>query len=251
MAERLAGRSAVVTGASSGIGAATARALAAAGASVTLAARRLERLEALAAELRAAGAAVAVARADMRVEAEVAGIVALARERFGGVDVLVNNAGLGRAAPIASAATEPWREMLEVNVLGLAIASREAIRDMERRGVGGHVVHVSSMAGHRVPGPDSAMYAATKFAVRALTEGMRQELRARKSPIRVSAVSPGYVETEFAGVFSGSADAARRTYAQLKVLEPRDVADAILWVVMQPPHVEVHDVLVRPTQQRN
>ncbi|HEY3188400.1 MAG TPA: SDR family NAD(P)-dependent oxidoreductase [Solirubrobacteraceae bacterium] len=247
----LVGRTAVVTGASSGIGAATARALAETGAAVVLGARRTDRLEALAAELRGRGAAVAVAATDMRREADVVRLFALARDRFGGVDVLVNAAGLGRRAPLASAPTELWREMLEVNVLGLAIATREAIQDMERRGVAGHVVHVSSMAAHRIPSPDAAMYAATKFAVRALTEGLRQELRARQSPIRISAVSPGHVETEFAEVFAGRPEAAAETYGRFKVLEARDVAAAIVWILGQPPHAEVHDVLVRPTAQRN
>jgi NADP-dependent 3-hydroxy acid dehydrogenase YdfG len=247
----LAGRSALVTGASSGIGAETARALVAAGARVTLGARRLERLETLAAELRAAGGEVAVRAADVRREEDVLALFALARERFGGVDVLVNNAGLGRAAPLGSSPTEPWREMLEVNVLGLAVATREAIRDMERRGVAGHVVHLSSMAGHRIPGPDSGMYAATKFAVRALTEALRQELRARGSPIRVTAVSPGHVLTEFADVFSGTPGAGAAIDRRFKVLEAGDVARAVVWVLCQPPHVEVHDLLVRPTAQRS
>src|SRR5438067_5480287 len=221
----LVGRTVMVTGASSGIGAATARALAEAGAAVVLGARRMDRLEALAAELGGRGAAVAVAATDMRREADVVRLFALARDRFGGVDVLVNAAGLGRRAPLASAPTELWREML--------------------------VVHVSSMAAHRIPSPDAAMYAATKFAVRALTEGLRQELRARQSPIRVSAVSPGHVETEFAEVFAGRPEAAAETYGRFKVLEARDVAAAIVWILSQPPHVEVHDVLVRPTAQRN
>jgi 17beta-estradiol 17-dehydrogenase / 3beta-hydroxysteroid 3-dehydrogenase len=251
VAESLAGRSTVVTGASSGIGAATARALARAGAAVTIGARRADRLEALAAEIRAEGGCVAVRATDMRREDDVVALIGAARESFGGVDVLVNNAGLGRGAPLSSGATEVWREMLEVNVLGLAIATREAIRDMDRRGVAGHVVHVSSMAGHRVPGPDSGMYAATKFAVRALTEALRQELRTRKSAIRVSAISPGHVFTEFADVFSGRAGAQAEIDARGKILEPRDVAEAILWIVTQPPHVQVHDVLVRPTAQKN
>ena len=251
MSAPLAGKSAVVTGASSGIGAATARALAAAGAAVTLGARRVDRLESLATELRGTGAAVAVQPTDMRREDDVCRLVAVARERFGGVDVLVNNAGLGRTAPLSSAPTEPWREMLEVNVLGLCIATREAIQDMERRGVAGHVVHVSSMAGHRIPGPDAGVYAATKFAVRALTEGLRQELRARKSPIRVTAISPGYVESEFAGIFSGRPGADAELAARLRTLEPRDVAEAVLWVVTRPAHVQVHDVLLRPTEQKN
>jgi 17beta-estradiol 17-dehydrogenase / 3beta-hydroxysteroid 3-dehydrogenase len=247
----LAGRSALITGASSGIGVATACALAAAGAAVTLAARRVDRLEGLAAELRAAGTDVAVQRTDMRKEDEILRLFAVARERFGGIDVLVNNAGLGRNAPLGSAPTELWREMLEVNVLGLCIATREAIQDMERRGVAGHVVHVASMASHRVPSPESGLYAATKFAVRALTEALRQELRARKSPIRVTAVSPGHVLTEFAEVFSGVPGADAAIDKRYKILEPGDIADAIVWAVTRPPHVEVHDLLVRPTAQRN
>jgi NADP-dependent 3-hydroxy acid dehydrogenase YdfG len=251
MAESLTGRSAVVTGASSGIGAEVARLLAGAGAAVTLGARRDDRLESLARELRAAGGRVAVQRTDMRVEDDVRRLVGVARERFGGVDVLVNNAGLGRVAPLSSSPSEPWREMLEVNVLGLCIATREAIQDMERRGVAGHVVHVSSMAGHRIPGADGGVYAATKFAVRALTEALRQELRARKSEIRVTAVSPGYVHTEFAEVFTGRPGADDELARRVRVLDPRDVAEAVLWVVTRPSHVEVHDVLVRPTAQKN
>jgi NADP-dependent 3-hydroxy acid dehydrogenase YdfG len=252
VAGALAGKSIVVTGASSGIGAATARVLAGAGAAVTIGARRRDRLEALGAELLArGGAGVAVQQTDMRVERDVLELIAVAGERFGGVDVLVNNAGLGRNAPLSSGTTEDWREMLEVNVLGLCIATRAALADMERRGVAGHIVNVSSMAGHRVPGHSEGFYSGTKFAVRAISEGLRRELRERQSPIRVSTVSPGFVETEFAAVYARSPEAAAKTYGRMKVLEAPDVAQAILWVVTQPAHVEVHDVLVRPTAQRN
>ena len=139
--------------------------------------------------------------------------------------------------------------MLETNVLGLLIATREAVQDMERRKTGGHVVQVSSMAGHRVPGPDSGVYAGTKFAVRAITEGLRQELRARQSPIRVAIVSPGYVDTEFADVFVGPGGAPQPP--RIMQLSADDVARAVVWILTQPPHVEVHDVLLRPTQQKN
>jgi NADP-dependent 3-hydroxy acid dehydrogenase YdfG len=247
MGGALGGKTVVVTGASSGIGAASARALVAEGAQVVLGARRVDRLEALATEL--GPGRVATVPTDVRREDDVVRLFATARARFGGVDALVNNAGLGRKAPVSSAATELWREMLETNVLGLLVATREAIQDMERRGVAGHVVHVSSMAGHRIPGADSAVYAGTKFAVRAITEGLRQELRARKSPIRVSCVSPGYVDTEFAAVFAGPG--AVPSTPAIETLRAEDVAEAIRWIVTQPPRVQVHDVLVRPTAQRN
>ena len=179
-------------------------------------------------------------------------LFARARERFGGVDVLVNNAGLGRAAPLSSGPTAHWREMLEVNVLGLCIATREAISDMERRGVAGHVVHVSSMAGHRVPGPDRRLYAATKFAVRALTEGAAAGAARAQEPdpreLRLAGLRRHGVRRRVLGI------ARRAREAERAAEGPRrrsDVAAAILWVVGQPPHVEVHDVLVRPTAQKN
>ena len=247
MASVLDGKSVVVTGASSGIGAAVSRALAAEGARLTIGARRVDRLERLAEEIGVDR--VTVVKTDMRVEEDVVRLIAAARDRVGGVDALVNNAGLGRRAPVSSAPTVLWREMLETNVLGLLIATREAVQDMERRKAAGCVVHVSSMAAHRVPGPDSGVYAGTKFAVRAITEGLRQELRARQSPIRVATVSPGYVDTEFAEVFVGPGGAPQPP--RIMQLTADDVARAVVWILTQPPHVEVHDVLLRPTQQKN
>lgn len=151
-------------------------------------------------------------------------------------------------AMLESRVDEAWREMLEVNVLALCVCTREAVRDMRERGDVGHVIHVSSMAAHRVP-PGSGVYSATKFAVRSLTEGLRQELRALGSGIRVTSVSPGYVETEFAERYHRSGEKARKTYSPFKVLEDVDVADAIAWVLGTPPHMQVHDVLIRPTDQ--
>jgi NADP-dependent 3-hydroxy acid dehydrogenase YdfG len=246
----LRGRVAMVTGASSGIGEAIAQALADEGAHLVLLARREDRLAALADRIavRAPDVQVLARRCDLRHEAEIAAAFAAARERLGGVEILVNNAGLGRDAPLCSGAAEDWREMLEVNVLALCICTREAVSDMRRRGDRGHVVHLSSMAAHRVP-RGSGVYSATKFAVRSLTEGLRQELRAAGSAIRVSAVSPGFVETEFAEVFHRDPTAGPRTYGQYPVLRPHDVAAAVLHVLTAPPHVQVHDVLVRPTEQ--
>lgn len=244
--DRWRGRVALVTGASSGIGSAVAAELARAGMKVALAARRMERLSELASAL--PGAELLPLCVDLRDEADIARMFSEVRARWGGVDVLVNNAGLGHAAPLSSGSTAQWREMLEVNVLALCVCTREALGDMRRRGDDGHVVHISSMAAHRVPN-DSGVYSATKFAVRALTEALRQELRELHSGIRVSAVSPGYVETEFAARYHKSEDAARETYGRYKVLEPADIAGAVRYVLSCPPHMQVHDVLIRPTAQ--
>jgi NADP-dependent 3-hydroxy acid dehydrogenase YdfG len=235
-----------VTGASSGIGWAIATALAEAGMKVAACARRGDRLEALAASL--PDAELLGVPTDLRDEASLAALFATVRARWGGVDVLVNNAGLGHAAPLVSGETARWREMLEVNVLALCVCTREAIADMRGRGDRGHVFHVSSMSGHRVP-EGSGVYSATKYAVRSLTEGLRKELRALDSAIRVTAISPGFVETEFAERYHQSAAAAKETYSRFKVLEPADIADAVLYALSAPDHVEVHDVLMRPTAQ--
>lgn len=162
--------------------------------------------------------------------------------------MLVNNAGLGHKEPLMSGDTESWREMLEVNILALCICTREAAQDMQAKGGQGHIVHINSMAGHRVPGA-GGVYSATKFAVRSLTEGLRRELRQANSQVRVSAISPGFVETEFAEKYAKSADHAKQTYSQFPVLQPEDIAEAVSYALKQPPHVQVHDILVRPTQQ--
>lgn len=239
---------ALVTGASSGIGLATAKRLAAAGMRVAMTARRDDRLEAMLAET--PDAQFLAVKADLRVEDDILRVFETVRERWGGVDVLVNNAGLGHLAPLLSGETAEWREMLEVNVLALCICTREAVKDMRRRSDEGHVIHVSSMAAHRVPS-ESGVYSATKFAVRSLTESLRQELRALGSAIRVSSISPGFVETEFAELYHGSREVAEQTYGQFQVLQPDDVALMIEQVLAAPPHVQVHDILVRPTQQKS
>jgi NADP-dependent 3-hydroxy acid dehydrogenase YdfG len=249
---RWRGRVALVTGASSGIGRAIAIRLAVdLRMRVVICARRLERLSSLREEILAAApdAELLVHPCNLRDEAAILAMFADIRARFGGVDVLINNAGLGRDAPLCSGATEDWREMLELNVLALCICTREAVTDMRTRGDDGHVIHVASMASHRVP-PGSGVYSGTKFAVRSLIEGLRLELRALGSDIRIGAVSPGYVETEFAMNYAhGDPEAASRTYTRFKVLEPKDVANTVVHMLEAPAHVQIHDVLMRPTRQ--
>jgi len=239
---------ALVTGASSGIGRAIALRLSQEGYNLVICARRKERLDHLMRELESSGTDVLSHTIDLRDTEGIPELFERARERFGGIDVLINNAGLGKQAPLLSGETEAWREMLEVNVLALCICTREATADMLRRKADGHIIHISSMSAHRVP-TGSGVYSATKFAVRSLTESLRQELRAIDAPIRITAISPGFVETEFAEVYSGSAELAKEVYSQYPVLQPTDIADALWYALSQPAHVQVHDILVRPTQQ--
>lgn len=246
--DRWKNKVALVTGASSGIGDAIVRTLANAGMRIAACARRVERLDALKADIEGCGGKILTCATDLKDEAQIRHLFDAIRERWGGVDVLINNAGLGHLAPLMSGSSDEWREMLELNVLALCICTREAISDMQKRGDDGHVIHISSMAAHRVPG-GAGLYSATKYAVRALTEGLRQELRGAASQIRVSSISPGVVETEFHQVLFNSEDEAKENYGRFKVLESGDIADAVLWVLGRPPHMQVHDVLIRPTDQ--
>ncbi|EKV02244.1 short-chain alcohol dehydrogenase [Leptolyngbya sp. PCC 7375] len=240
---------AAITGASSGIGSAIATRLAADGYDLALCARRQQRLTELADTLsQQYGAAVLTQSVDLRDESQILAWFSAISTRFNHLDVLINNAGLGYQESLTSGSTEKWRETLDVNVIALSICTREAIKLMRNLGKDqGHIVHISSMSGHRVPG--SGMYSASKFAVRALTEGLRQELRADGSAIRISSISPGFVETEFAEKYSGSREQAQQVYNQFPVLQPNDIANAIGYVLSQPDHVQVHDILLRPTQQ--
>jgi 3-hydroxy acid dehydrogenase/malonic semialdehyde reductase len=239
----LEGYTAVVTGASSGIGAETARALAAAGARLALGARRLDRVEELAHELGGEHVAMPL---DVTDPDSCDQFVGAASSGLGRIDVLVNNAGLalGRA-PIAEGSDEDDRLMLETNVLGLVRMTRLCLPHMEDGR--GHIVNLGSWAS-REAYPQGGMYVGSKTAVRALTYVMRKELVGR---IRVSTVDPGMVgDTEFSDVrFRG--DQAKKTavYTGVDYLTPADVADCILWVVTRPPHMNVDEIVVKPLQQ--
>jgi NADP-dependent 3-hydroxy acid dehydrogenase YdfG len=231
-------RTAAITGASSGIGAATARALAAEGYRTVLGARRLERLERLAAEID--GEAVAL---DVTEPASVEAFAAAVGE----CDVLVNNAGgaLG-LDPVAAGDEEQWRWMYEANVLGTMRMTRALLPRLIESG-DGHVVTVTSIAAIE-PYPGGAGYNAAKHAQRAMLRVLRQELLGE--PVRVTEVAPGMVETEFSLVrFGGDPDAARRVYDGMQPLSPEDVAECIRWALAQPPHVNVDEIVVRPRDQ--
>jgi NADP-dependent 3-hydroxy acid dehydrogenase YdfG len=244
---RLTAKLALVTGASSGIGAACARRFAREGARLVLWARRLERLETLATELREVhGADVRVARVDVR---DRAAVDAAARALGAAPDILVNNAGLAAGLdPLHAGDPDDWERMIDTNLKGLLWVSRAILPGMIARGTG-HIVNLGSTAGRWVY-PRGNVYNATKFGVRALTEAMNLDVAG--TAIRVSAVEPGHTETEFAEVrFAGDRERASATYRGFTPLSADDIADVIAYIVTLPPHVNILDVLIMPSAQRS
>jgi NADP-dependent 3-hydroxy acid dehydrogenase YdfG len=245
--KRLDGRIALVTGASSGIGEATAIALAEAGAKVAIAARRRDRLDALATRLTALGADPLVLEADLVDEHVAQRIVADTETHYGKLDILVNNAGVMYLEPVAEADLGRWRRMLELNVLSLIASTQAALAGMRARR-DGHIVNIASTAG-RIANPNAAGYSATKFGVVAFSEALRREVCADN--IRVSVIEPGVVETELREHIGHAATkASLDAWADsMRQLQPEDVADAIVFCVSRPSHVNVNELLMRPTDQ--
>jgi NADP-dependent 3-hydroxy acid dehydrogenase YdfG len=243
----LSGRVALVTGASSGIGEATAVALAQAGAAVAVGARRADRLGVLAGKLRGDGATVLTLDLDVTDERSCRDAVRRTREELGGLDVLVNNAGVMLLGTIVGADPEDWRRMMATNVLGLMYTTHAAIDGMVEQG-SGDVVNISSVAGRQAR-KGAGVYNASKWAVNAFSESLRQEVTGRG--VRVSLVEPGAVSTELTDhITQPDAKAASQSmYTSMRALTAEDVARAIVYVVSQPPHVAVNEVLVRPTDQ--
>lgn len=237
----LQGTWAVVTGASAGIGAATARALARLGCNLVLGARRVDRLEALRPEL--GNVEVRILSLDVTSPESCEAFAAHATE----AEILVNNAGLARGVdPVAQGREEDWREMIETNLVGLLRLTRLLLpRMIERRR--GTIVNVGSVAGLEAY-PGGAVYCATKAGVRSITKALRHELLG--TGIRVANVEPGAVETEFSLVrFSGDAERARKVYEGFTPLTAEDVAEAIAFVVSRPPHVNIEELVLYPTAQ--
>jgi NADP-dependent 3-hydroxy acid dehydrogenase YdfG len=249
MPGELDGKVAAITGASSGIGEATAVALAGAGAHVSLAARRKDRLDELAERISSEGGRALAIEADICDEAEAQSFVSRTAEELGRLDILVNNAGVMLLGPVEGADPEQWRRMVDVNVLGLLYCTHVALPLM-REGGGGHIVNVSSVAG-RHASLGSAVYNLTKFGVCGFSEALRQE--AMNSNIRVTVVEPGYVATELQGHNEHPAvrDALEKFRNDIgEVLVAEDIARGILYAVSQPEHVNVNEVMIRPTGQR-
>ncbi|MDX6197296.1 MAG: hypothetical protein QOJ79_447 [Actinomycetota bacterium] len=240
----LDGRVALVTGASSGIGAATAVALAAAGASVAIGARRTDRLAQLKQQL---GERAVSLELDVTDETACRSAVARTQDELGGLDILVNNAGVMLLGPIVGADTEDWRRMLHTNVLGLMYMTHAALPHMLEKGAG-DIVNVSSVAG-RIARLGSGGYNASKWGVNAFSESLRQEVTTRG--VRISLVEPGAVETELTDhiTHDSTRELVKSTIAKSTPMQPEDIARAIVYIVSQPPYVAVNEMLIRPTDQ--
>uniref|UniRef100_A0A8C2X379 Dehydrogenase/reductase SDR family member 11 n=1 Tax=Cyclopterus lumpus TaxID=8103 RepID=A0A8C2X379_CYCLU len=241
--ERWKGRVALVTGASVGIGAAVARALVQQGMRVVGCARNVDKIEKLAAECQSAAYSGTLIpyKCDLSNEEEILSMFSA-----------IKDATQGRGRPLLSGKTEGWRNMIDVNVLALSICTREAYKSMKERNVDdGHIININSMSGHRVvQSADTHFYCATKYAVTALTEGIRQELREANTRIRATCISPGIVETEFAFRHHNSdPEKAAAVYESMKCLKAEDIASAVTFVLSAPPHVQIGDVQMRPVEQ--
>ncbi|MFI5671338.1 SDR family oxidoreductase [Streptomyces sp. NPDC051704] len=238
------GKVVAITGAGSGIGEATALLLAERGAKVVLGARRTERLEALAARIEAAGGEAAWTRTDVTVREDLTGLVELARSRFGRLDVLVGNAGIGLISPLDELRVEDWERMIDVNLKGVLYGIAAALPVFREQGTG-HFVNTVSTAGLRIV-PLQAVYAATKNAVRTVSEGLRQEAG---DSLRVTVVSPGVTRTDFPDSMSEEMRAQVRDRMDAIAIPPDAIARAIAYAVEQPDNVDVGDIVVRPTAQ--
>jgi NADP-dependent 3-hydroxy acid dehydrogenase YdfG len=252
MSNALQGTVALVTGASSGIGAATARQLAAAGAAVTLAARRAEMLEQLATEIRGAGGRALVHETDLTDPAQATAAVDATVREYGRLDVLVNNAGVMLLGPIEDAPMEEWERMVHLNLLGLLYTAHAALPHLLKAAEGGprrvsDMVNISSVAG-RIARKGSGVYNLTKFGVGAFSESLRQEVTGKH--VRISIVEPGAVATELTTHLRPEirSQTAQR-FANMEILQANDIADAITYIVTRPRHVAVNELLIRPTEQ--
>src|SRR5438552_432781 len=241
----IAGKVVVITGASSGIGEATALLLAKREAKVVLGTRRSDRLEALAARIADVGGEAAYARTDVRRGDDLSNLVKLACERYGKLDVLVNNAGVMPISPLDDLRVEDWDEMIDINIKGVLYGIAAALPVFRKQGFG-HFVNTASTAGHKTV-PNQSVYSATKFAVRAISEGLRIEAGEK---LRVTIISPGFVNTNFAeGVTNPEVKAQLEGARDKFALPPEAIARAIVFAIEQPADVDVGEIIVRPTAQ--
>jgi NADP-dependent 3-hydroxy acid dehydrogenase YdfG len=246
MSNNIAGKVVVITGASSGLGEATARLLSAQGASVALGARRADRLMSLADELTAKGGKALVVTTDVTHRDEVKRLVDTAVQDFGRIDVMINNAGLMQQSPLERLKIEEWDNMIDTNIKGVLYGIAAALPHMQRQKAG-HFINVSSVAGHKVT-PAGSVYSATKHAVRALSEGLRQEVKPYN--IRTTIISPGAVATELPNHITDAESAANiQKFYKESAIPAESFAQAVAFAMSQPEGVDVNEILFRPTRQ--
>jgi len=245
-ASNIADKVVVITGASSGLGESTARLLAANGAKVVLGARRKDRIDAIVNEITAKGGSAAGFKTDVTRRGDVEALVKGALDNYGRIDVIVNNSGIMPLSPVAALKVEEWDQMIDVNIKGLLYGVAAALPIMQKQKQG-HIINIASVAGLKVFAPGGAVYSATKFAVRAVSEGLRLELKADN--IRVTIISPGAVATELTE--STSEEATRKNLLEFYKLaiSPDSIARAIAYAIEQPAEVEIDEIVIRPTAQ--
>jgi NADP-dependent 3-hydroxy acid dehydrogenase YdfG len=246
MRNNIEGKVVVITGASSGLGEATARLLSTEGASIVLGARREDRLQALVSELTARGSKATALTTDVTHRDQVQKLVDIAVQTYGRIDVIINNAGLMPQSLLEQLKVDEWDRMIDVNIKGVLYGIAAALPYMQKQKAG-HIINVSSVAGHKV-GPGSSVYAATKHAVRALSEGLRQEVKPYN--IRTTVISPGAVATELPNTITDAAVAERIKNFYANVAIPADsFARAVAFAMSQPEDVDINEILFRPTRQ--
>lgn len=244
--DNIAGKVVVITGASSGLGAAAAKRLGANGAKLVLGARRVERLEAVAAEIMASGGQVRILRTDVTEFSQVQALVDDAVTAFGGLDVIINNAGLMAQSTLEARRIDEWQRMIDINIKGVLYGIAAALPAMQAQ-KRGHIINVASVAGHKVRG-GGVVYSATKHAVRVITEGLRQEVKPYN--LRTTIISPGAVDTELpAGTLEPQTASGIKSFYESYAISADSFADSVLFAMNQPENVDINEILYRPTAQ--
>src|SRR5882762_5540802 len=244
----IADKVAVITGASRGVGESTARLLAGNGVKVALGARRKDRIDALVRDINAKGGSALAFKTDVTKRGDVEALVRGTVDKYGRIDAIVNNSGIMPIAPMAALKVEEWDRMIDVNIKGLLYGVAAVLPIMQKQKLG-HIINIASVAGFKVFAPGGTVYSATKFAVRALTEGLRMELHSKN--IRCTMISPGAVATELP---EGSSDEATRKnlrefYKTTMAIPANSIASAIAYAIEQPADVEIDEIVIRPTAQ--
>ncbi|KAG5895114.1 hypothetical protein JTB14_008551 [Gonioctena quinquepunctata] len=247
--ERWRGKVAVVTGASSGIGAEIAKKLVEEGLIVVGVARRTELMEKLAFELSGEKGRLFGFKADLSKAEDITEAFKWTKQNVGTVHILINCAGIHYRENLLNGDPENWKKTFDVNVMALCIATKEATTVMREKNIAGHIIHINSVCGHKVPPlPNMNVYSGTKFAVTALTETLRQELVRFKSGIKVTSISPGIVDTPILDENIRDSKGFKELIGN-NMLKPEDIADAIIYVLSTPPHVQIHELTIKPVNE--